>query len=214
VTSPPLLFIDCESTGTDPRWHDAWDLGVVPADGGEQLEYRFPVDLTHADPAALRIGGYYARAHTGERPIVRRWADDTTTVKHRPSDARTWDPANLTFLARRFDGATLVGVNPQFDAAFLAKVLRAAGLEPTWRYRLIDLNSMARGYLIAQPWAGAHPHTSVHRTPVETIMSLGSYDLSALCGVERPADHTALGDARWTRDWYTTMTTRPPEATS
>jgi DNA polymerase III epsilon subunit-like protein len=200
----PLAFIDVETTGTDPRWHDAWDLGIVYADGA-QVEYQFPVDLTHADPVALRIGGYYERHLGFPRPAVRWWKDDTTIDgSRRPQDASSWlTDAAIRTIATRLDGATLIGVNPQFDAAFITKILRSHGFEPTWQYRLIDLNSMARGHLLG---LDRNPDSSGTGARIALDMTIGSKTLSDWCGVDRPNDHTALGDARWARDWYQAIT--------
>ena len=59
-----LAVIDTETTGTDPRRHHLWEVGLILREAGQPAaEYAWQVrpDLATADPAALRVGGYRDR---------------------------------------------------------------------------------------------------------------------------------------------------------
>jgi hypothetical protein len=106
-----LCFIDTETTGLDPRIHEPWEVCLWREDRDGPETYGLGHDLTHADPQALAIGGYWERAHTIARTI---------------SKGR---------LARDLLGVTLVGSNPGFDAAMLT---RHIGTSP-WHHRTINV---------------------------------------------------------------------------
>lgn len=99
------------------------------------------------------------------------------------------------------DGAHVVGAVPDFDTSRLAPLLRAAGLEPGWHYHLIDIETLAVGYL-----HGAGRGAELLQRPWDSDV------LSRLVGVEPPVQgqgrHTALGDARWARDVWDAVTAK------
>lgn len=162
-----LVFIDTETTGLDPERHHIWEVAaIVREDGKADEEFRrmMLTDLTTADPAALRLGRYYERIRTEDRSYRGVVAVD---------------------LAEVLDGATLVGANPSFDAAFLGRFLRDFELCPTWNYRLVDVEVMAMTRL---GW------------PIPKGLGASARAL----GLDSDAyeTHTALGDARLARDVY------------
>lgn len=134
------------------------------------------------EPRLTRVGGMHPDAlavnHYHERTSAPGW---------------TWDdPVEaLDQLGDLLAGAHLVGANPAFDAAHLTATFRRhyVGV-PRWRHRLIDVEAMA---------AGLHGWT-VPRSLSDTAASLGIDPDS----YER---HTALGDARLTRDVHTAICT-------
>lgn len=126
--------MDIETTGLDPDRHEIWELAVVTVeDGPGQLErvWQFPVDLSRADPAALRVGQFYARRLKIQLISKPR--------------------AAAAGVARLLDGATFAAANPTFDAGFIERWLRANGQCGTWHYSLLDVKSMAAGKLGLAP---------------------------------------------------------------
>lgn len=96
-------------------------------------------------------------------------------------------------LAQLLDDATPVGVNVGFDTGALTVLFDRYGTEPTWHHIPYDLPGMTRVRLSERG----------QRLPAHERS--GSYQLSRMVGVEPPAPdvrHTALGDARWARDWF------------
>jgi len=131
----PLAFIDTETTGLDPDYHQVYEIGLLlePDPPCPALEYRWwlPVDLTTASPDALRISHYYQR-----RP-------DTPDE---PADV-----ANQ--LAALTAGTHLVGAVPSFDANFLTRFLHTHHHSPAWHYHLVDVEALAAGRTgHAPPW--------------------------------------------------------------
>lgn len=131
-----LAFIDVETTGLVPGWHEMVDLGVVMTDlEGKVLDSLF-VRTLPSHPERLSPG---AAAVNGFSP--QRWAElDAVT----PAEA----VQRLTAFHRSVAGdrnVLLVAFNSHFDAAFLDHLFREDG--GTWRtlyhYFVLDLPSMA-----------------------------------------------------------------------
>lgn len=179
-----IVFIDTETTSLRPD-RRAWEIALIVRDPGEtDVEHTWFVsaddlDLGNADPASLRIGRFYERhpAMIGEDTS---WYGGTHYERYA-----------LEEVERLTRGAHLVGAVPNFDTEVLATRMREHGMCPSWHYHLIDVETLAVGYLAAQgrrdlplPWR--------------------SSDVSRVLGVEpdEAARHTALGDARWARDLY------------
>lgn len=124
-----VAFVDIETTGLDATRHEPWEVAILSARG--DLVVQLPIDLSVADPAALRLNRYYER-RSSKMPGVK------TSAKQ---------------IAELLAGAQLVGINPWFDAAFLDRFLRANGQAPAWHYRLICAKTLAAGYLgLELPW--------------------------------------------------------------
>lgn len=110
-----LAFVDCETTGLDPRIHQPYEICVWREDEDEPRTYFPGHTLEFADQGALRIGGYFDR-------------------DFRPSpDNSLATPGSLV---RMLAGTTLVGSNPAFDAAMLTRVIGT----PVWHHRLINVS--------------------------------------------------------------------------
>jgi hypothetical protein len=122
------VFIDCETTGLDPRRHEVWELALI-ADGREHI-WQLPVDESKADPKALQIGRYNERRRTPDDPRAVAEAVAAMTRRHH-----------------------LAGSGPWFDAAFLGALLERFDMKPPWAYRLIDVEALMAGALHARsPW--------------------------------------------------------------
>lgn len=129
-----LVYVDVETDGLGPK-RQPWEIAWIIDDGdGAPVERRefLWIDVSRADPAALRIGGYW------ERHPDPYGADYVATAS----------PGALARdLARDLHGATLVGANPAFDAEVLSRLLRRYAQMPTWHYRLLDVQAMCAGAL-------------------------------------------------------------------
>lgn len=209
-----IAFIDCETVSLVPGPATIWELALIVRedDGTGDAEYvwQFRPDLTRADPAALRIGGYYERGVADcwkpGRAIRLISPDDDTGEKTAPKRGRTRGMA--CGIAEMLSGATLVAANPAFDAGHLDCFLRANGQCPAWDYHLRDIGSMVAGWvhgvqsgvMQVRPGAmGGVPH--LPETPKVA-------DAARVMGIDPDAyeAHTALGDARLVKAVYDAVT--------
>lgn len=209
MTSAPLCFLDTETDGVHPD-RKVWEVAMIRRDDSRQRERSFfvEIDLSTADPFGLRVGRFYDRhpfgaflANLGKvrrpEPSYGEWSDcylDRATAAEQ--------------VARMTHGAHIVGAVPSFDAEVLAALLRWHDLTPAWHHHLIDVESLAVGWL--------HGSGPVNGDPVRAGVTVPwkSDDLSRLCGVEPPTEderHTALGDARWVMRLYDAITAQPPD---
>lgn len=208
-----IAFVDCETTGLDPDCHEIWELAIITADhdpdvgvvNDTEYVWQFPVDLSVADPIALRIGRFYERRHkmapSADVGVLCRVAW--------PSSPSKWDGTTrhdaAELIARLLDGRHMVGAVPSFDANFLERFLRKHHHCPTWHYHLVDVEALAAGAL-ASRWRGyAHsPNEEAGANAAVAQLPWKSDDLTRAMGVEIAEEdrHTALGDARWAMATY------------
>lgn len=169
-----LAFIDTETTGLNPFFHEVIEIGCVIAEPKPSLfgviEYVetaaldiriVPQHIERAEPAALRVNGYNDRD----------WSDALP-----PKDA-------LARLAATVNGAMFIAQNVTFDWTFLSAMAERAQFpfDRVFGYRKLDLISLVMG-----KWAGRQGGPP-------------RYALKALCefyGVKNENAHTALADAR------------------
>lgn len=191
MTGQPIVFLDTETTSLLPD-RRVWEVAMIRRDDQGERERRFflrNVDLSTADAYSLKVGGFYDR-HPQYCPAEDRPTKDVLDrllLERYPAaqEVEKWTR-----------GATIVGSVPSFDADVLAKTLRSCSLTPAWHYHLIDIKALAAGWLVAR---------GVDLGP----LPWNSDRLAELCGVEAPSGddrHTALGDARWVRSWWDTIT--------
>jgi hypothetical protein len=135
MTTRPLVFIDTETTGLDPAVHEVVEVAWAVEDGPIE-SLALPHDFTRPDAKALALNGYLAR---------------------KLFEAETWATEDdVLRLHGALKGATLVGANPRFDAAFLEAFFHRQSFihdaEP-WHYRLLDVQAygMAALNLDAMP---------------------------------------------------------------
>lgn len=171
MANVPLCFVDTETTSLDPHTRVAWDVALIRRNpDGTEKRREFMVELTNrefvaADPTSLEIGGYDDRY------------DPVEAISKRSAAAII---ADLT------DGAVLASATPDFDAHGLANILEAAGLQPKWHYKLLDVTTFASGVLLGkQVWTDDTLWPS----------SLGECIDEFGIDVSNFARHTAMGDA-------------------
>lgn len=171
-----MISLDLETTGLDPRRHEAWEIGLVTEDAYEYL-WEFPVrNLGDAEAGALQVSGYYDRrrlrgvAEDLALPLEAALTGKRVGVTYISCEEAARDIAELTV------GERLMGCAIQFDMSFLTALLQRYGAMPAWHHRALDLGSYAAGCAGArEPFAS---RTMAERVPNEEA-------------------HTALGDARW-----------------
>lgn len=191
-----LCFVDCETTSLRPD-RRAWDIAlIIREDGQPDIEHQWYVeaqdlDLGNADPFALRIGHFYER-HPSAKTADRFVSGD---------EPESYVLRQVELLTR---GAHLIGCVPNFDADVLGTRMRAHGILPSWHYHLIDVETLAVGWLMRkkQQLQAEDPTVDYGDFPP---LPWKSEDLSRAVDVEQPSGedrHTAIGDARWARDIY------------
>lgn len=161
--SNDLLFLDTETVGLELE-HDVWEIAFAIGEG-QILSYVVPHSLRNADPKALEMNGYHRRAPQKSGDLV---------------------DVNL---AKQFEGKTIVGANPAFDAYRLH--LRW-GKAP-WHYRMIDVETMA-GYALR--W-----DKPLGLKDITEYLKLNGWH------VPQP-DHSAAGDVATVREVYRALLQR------
>ena len=196
-----VLFVDCESTGLDPRIHVPWEVAIVEPDGTAHVWCWRPIDaiLHQADDFALDVGGFRKRAPS-ESDIEAEW---------QAAEA----------IAELTEGNILIGSKPSFDMEMLTPWLRFWGFEPRWHHRPVCVATMAYGWLHGQAVAAGEVSATTGEAMLlgtqtwaaaeaDLTLPWKSDELSRACGVDPDDDerHTALGDARWVGRLYRHLT--------
>lgn len=168
-----LLFLDTETTGLDPDDH-IWEIAVIHRSPDHPTFTRHWF-VQHDTTKAERLPDAFRRDHD---------------ARYQPNAAIT--PADLVerLYALTLGRPHVVGAVPDFDVTRLNRLARAHGVTLGWHYHLIDVETLAVGWLAARG------------TPVPLPWS--SDDVSQMVGVIPPTDgrHTALGDAVWAMNVY------------
>lgn len=180
----PIVFIDSETTGVGPT-AQPWEIGlIVRSDhGDDEFRYLLPVNPAEADPYALDVGGFWERHPDHARGVT-------------PAGEVSDPPVVAKEVGQLTHRAILVGVNNGYDMNLLDRWMRQHGTQPTWDYHPYDMEAVSVGWLLGQ---GIAPQATA------AGVAWRSHQLSEACGVPVPAAtdrHTALGDARWARDWF------------
>ncbi|MDV2477458.1 hypothetical protein F8M49_22420 [Rhodococcus zopfii] len=152
----PILFLDTETTGlhTDRRpWEIAWIRREIDGTETERLIQISDVDLATAELKGLQVGRFHERYF---RNIGVDQKPDNVEID------REFLAAHAVEEATR--GAIIVGAVPNFDTETLAAMLRRHRLCPSWHYQLVDIETLAAGWLRAMPHS-APPSSSSGRKP-------------------------------------------------
>ena len=135
----PVAFLDIETSGTDPRWADILEIGIVRTDEPEPLELKLPlINPQRAEEEALAIVGY----------TEKEWED---AVPWGFVAQQVWDKLAV-------GSPAIVGHNLfRFDWPVLEWRLRAMGFPTHLIGRpLIDTLSLAFAHFHGQPDAPAN----------------------------------------------------------
>lgn len=185
-----IVFLDTETTGVHPE-REIWEIAMVKrsSEGYKEITIQVvPVDLSKADPFALRINHFYDR-YVGLDNLN---APSGTTIM------QPWEAAETVESWTR--GAHIIGAVPNFDTESFDKLLRQSKLLPAWHYHLIDVETLTVGYLKGQDAERRESGLASIVSQFNFSLSWKSEDLSRAIGVEPPTDeerHTAMGDVQW-----------------
>lgn len=136
--SKPIVFIDTETTGLH-NGRRPWEVAMVKLEDGKKTEtsiFISDVDLTDADPMALRIGGFFQRHPRFTLQTVMPNGTWCFTERMAAEKVERWTR-----------DATVVGANPGFDTEILAPMLQRHNLVATWHHRRPDVESLVVGRL-------------------------------------------------------------------
>ncbi|MGY5764952.1 hypothetical protein ACXET9_07125 [Brachybacterium sp. DNPG3] len=183
-----LVFLDLETTSLDKGSARPWEIGMIErtTDGRETRTTILvsDVDLTDAEPAALRIGRFRDRWVDDGRA---RWMTEREAAER--VAAATTVPSGRVILV-----GSAVG---DYDSAVLEAMLRRHGHAPGWWHHSIDPVTWTIAAMAMSPF------TTV------SLAQASSYALSKAAGTEPPGHgvaHTAMGDAQWAADWWDSLT--------
>lgn len=191
-----IVSVDVETTGLTPAYHEVWEVGIVPVDSSrEHLYYQFqPTDLEKSEPTALRVGRFYERFDWIGDPrfardmLVEGIVKDEEDGSERPSGhkAVTGAAEACWRMAKELEGATIMGLNPHFDADHLEALLQKYGHAPTWGHRYLDLGSYAAG-----AWNAGN-----------VLSGKAVADRMEAHGIVNDEIHNAYADAKWNVNAY------------
>lgn len=152
MTDRPIVFLDTETNGlhADRRpWEIAWIRRDVDGTETERCIQIADIDNTNAELKGLQVGRFHERFKGGPKAS---WGL-TVDISLVPRDQRTLllevDAAIEVERATR--DAIIVGAVPSFDTEVLAAMLRRHKLCPSWYYNLVDVETLATGWLSARP---------------------------------------------------------------
>lgn len=222
----PLVFLDTETTSLHPELRRPWEIAIIrrEPDGTERritILIR-DVDLSNADPMSLKIGRFHDRHPRFGGPVLSGRAETVPGWKVDTDSAEVTDLDGEVFYMAEYDAATvvdswtkgahMVGAVPDFDSLTLDKMLRRHGLLPRWHYHLVDVETLAVGWLHGVAARAIDEARMRGEEPLPELLDRHqagppwkSDDISRACLVEPPTDeerHTAMGDALWVMRWY------------
>ncbi|MBI3290029.1 3'-5' exonuclease [Candidatus Microgenomates bacterium] len=157
----PLLFIDLEFSGLDPRIHEILEVGAIVVDPTTleiKKEYEVktkPLHIENADPKALDINGYKKEDWENAVEI---------------SEALN----NLNQIA---PNGMIVGWNVAYDCMFLDMAYRNNNIKPAFDYHKIDILALGWKYALTHPeiadvkLSGFCKHFGIDRKNAHTAMA-------------------------------------------
>lgn len=234
------VFLDTETTSLDEETGELWEIATIVRDlsnnsGDREYWWQVRPDMSTADPNSLRIGRYYERAkmlHRGIGDGVELAPADAVPDEAGDFETNIYDRMakrgdvierligeEIAYkLAKQLDGATIVANNPRHDRDFIKKFLRKHGQALTASHRMIDIRSLALGWLYGR----IHDCKVTEAFAPDVLL----YALDYLEGVSDRLDwrvfgidpdeyetHTAPDDARLVRDVFDAIQSGTKEIT-
>ncbi|QWY84326.1 DnaQ-like DNA polymerase III subunit [Gordonia phage Jalammah] len=184
-------FVDTETTGLD-RGAEVWEFAAIirRTDGESTVHIHIDHDFEHA------------------ATLDEKFRTDHDTRFGAATDMHVYTRAGAaSIIHAALHDAHIVGVNPAFDAKMLDRLLDLAGLQPSWHYRVIDLSAMTLGYRLAQRQADGYENLPIDIPWRSDDLAGQVMPMVTPEGEPMYPRHTALGDARWCRDWWDALTT-------
>lgn len=169
-----LCFMDTETLGLDPE-APIWEFACIRRVAGTSIQWRQEFFIKH-DPT-----GWLSK-------MAPEFLDDYSS-RYDVKKA-TPEPEAAFVISESLGGATIIGAVPNFDTERIAKLLLRNGLQPRWYYHLMDVETLAIGWLRA--------HGLLVQPPWK------SDRISKDIGID-PANfnrHTAMGDVLWVQAQY------------
>lgn len=199
TTPTTLLFTDSETTSLVNPWRPngrrVWEATFTRVEAGRvtgTATYLVgDVDLQHANPESLEIGGFRDRHPHGRGP---GFVPANQVVTEAQLAALVWE---ATRIGPDRDGRVhLVAANPTFEHENFSNLLYRHGYgDGQWSHHLVDINALAAGATgTPPPWS--------------------SSALSAAVGVDRAVygrAHTSAADTDWHQAVYTAVMADRPE---
>lgn len=196
-----IVYLDLETTGVEYWRHTIFEIGMIMPNGYEREIWIQPSsdDLRIADTNALRVNNYNRLfAERESRPGKEFLSRGGNGLTRRVVKGTAEKERLAATLAEWTDGVLLAGCNVKFDQEFLEAWLRRYGACPTWDYHVLDVPTYAAGVYNAKT-RHVKKGTSLGLIPPPFKTS----KLADAFKVPEPEEaHTALGDARWSKQLY------------
>jgi DNA polymerase III epsilon subunit-like protein len=167
-----MIFVDLETTGTDPRSHGILSIGAIEYENPDNQFYgecQLAAGL-FIDPQSIPVSGFSEESmrdasKPSERELVASFIDWTKSIH------------DITF----------GGENPSFDRDFLRSACLRYKFDWPFAYRTIDLHSIGYSYLMRE---GKDIPTKNRHTDLGLDKMINMLGLPA-----NPLPHNALRDA-------------------
>ncbi|AWN04166.1 DNA polymerase exonuclease subunit [Gordonia phage Petra] len=185
-------FVDTETTGLD-RGAEIWEFAAIIR-YSDDTEHTVHIHIDHNFEHAATLDEKFRVDHDA------RFGAATDMYVYTRAGAASIIHAALA-------GTHIVGVNPAFDAKMLERLLDVADLQPSWHYRVIDLSAMTLGYRLAKRQADGYENLPADIPWRSDDLAGQVMPMVTPEGDPMYPRHTALGDARWCRDWWDALTT-------
>lgn len=175
-----VVFLDCETSGLDPRVHVAWDVAAWNLTTGHRVQFFAAIPdmsrfLGTADPKALRVNRFLDRY-----PLDGPCPGKAETTRGLSDLLDVLDGGRGTLLADEDPppAPIIIGSKPTFDMDFVGNLAATYDYPDTaWHHHPLDIGSYCAGVL------GIAVGTQ----------SLSAGSVARLCRVA-PGDHSAEGD--------------------
>jgi DNA polymerase-3 subunit alpha (Gram-positive type) len=127
----PVVFLDVETTGLDPKIHEIVEAAVVDVSGAVLLDQKYaPRDLSVATEEALRINGYEKHPELWD-------------------GAPSLDVVEATRLLKVLEDRIIVAQNPYFDLSFVREGFRRVNVDSSSLSRhAIDTTTLIWEHLV------------------------------------------------------------------